>query len=800
MSYKSRHSKHGTGPSRDGFRSSAKRASVSQNTNGSGNTLDLPTFGGTRGDLTLTNEDLSGDLLLHSAPRLRFGTIEVPALGGYPLISRLGVGGMGAVYCAINPRLNSKLAIKVMHNSLLANNPSAKDRFIREALLASRIKSPNLVRVDDVNHENDLQYIVMEYVSGINASKLPVERAGFPGTSEYNALAVCAAACSGLAAAHDHGIIHRDLKPCNILIPYREGTTVLDLKQSKLADLGLARDELQKEFLTGSGDFLGTLGFMSPEQIQDPSNAGKASDVFAFGATLYAMLSGESPFARATAMEVIAATVMKPHRSIRDVRKDISSQTADLLDRCLSKKPHDRFKNATALKQQLNEILSDLEKKNPSPAPVVTCGGTSKFPTTMVPNAFPGRSQARSSNSKKQDGTSLSQSTVITGSGKHRLLTAFQKAESRSEEAAMLASRKSKIVWGAGIFLVLASIAALIGYLLSGSFYDIKTNPENIAEVPLKKSGEKPVNTISPEPVSQTFEGPTPKYGILNTDSSSPKPSPALTLQHTDYPHREKIDYSTFQSSLHYDIARDTCIEVVLITPPKEKAIIGSPNGEQDRDEIEETQQSVDLTEGFYLGKFEVTQGQYKALIGHNPSTFKHGDNYPVENVTAEDAKYFCECLSKKIGKNVRLPNEAEWEYACRGTTSNRCPFHFGDTISTRYANFDGSTRPFGKNSTSPRTRRGSTTSVDLFASDFNAKNCFGLLGMHDNVAELCEEYDEARFNARGTHSVNGVQYVVRGGSWDSVASDCRSAHRKRISSTDKRSTIGFRVLIECGH
>ncbi|MCX7805829.1 MAG: protein kinase, partial [Planctomycetota bacterium] len=297
-------------------------------------------------------QDLESDKLLQSAPRVALpdGRL-VPSLGGIPLLSKLGFGGMGAVYFGIHPRLNVEVAVKVLSFQLAEQQPDVIQRFYREAQMAAQIKSPHLVSVLDVNEEKGLYYLVMEFVRGQSAGAHIRERARnrMAPLPEAVALDICIAATEGLAAAHVKGIVHRDIKPDNILIPRREGEESLAWGEAKLSDLGLARADLAGQSLTGSQSALGTPGYMAPEQIVDAKKAGKPADVFSMGATLYALLCGRPPFAGETMMEIILAALNRPHVPIHSMRPDVSHVTAALIDRCLDKDPSRRYVDAPAL-------------------------------------------------------------------------------------------------------------------------------------------------------------------------------------------------------------------------------------------------------------------------------------------------------------------------------------------------------------------------------------------------------------------------------------------------------------------
>jgi formylglycine-generating enzyme required for sulfatase activity len=221
-------------------------------------------------------------------------------------------------------------------------------------------------------------------------------------------------------------------------------------------------------------------------------------------------------------------------------------------------------------------------------------------------------------------------------------------------------------------------------------------------------------------------------------------------------------------------------LEMVLV--PGGSFSMGSPAGEGNDNERPQHQVIVPT---FYLGKYEVTQAQWQALMGDNPSNFK-GDTLPVEQVSWNEAMEFCKRLTVRTGREYRLPSEAEWEYACRaGTTA---PFAFGATLSTSQANIDGR---------SPDTNAGENRQQTTPVGSFQA-NRFGLFDMHGNVWEWCLDIYRNNYNGApvdGSVWPGGAGYrTIRGGSWLSVADGARSAVRESFPQDDGFAGIGFRI------
>ena len=224
---------------------------------------------------------------------------------------------------------------------------------------------------------------------------------------------------------------------------------------------------------------------------------------------------------------------------------------------------------------------------------------------------------------------------------------------------------------------------------------------------------------------------------------------------------------------------------------------MGSPEAEVNRGPGQGPQHTVQISRPFYMGVYEVTQGEYESVMGTNPSSFKtvSGQNtsrFPVEQVSWNDAVEFCQKLSAKDGVTYRLPTEAEWEYACRANTTT--PFHFGSTLNGDQANVDGNF-PYGTTTKGPCHQR--TTTVGSYP-----KNAFGLFDLHGNVWEWCEDvYDEKAYASRSgtTTDPKGTSgsesRVLRGGSWLNGSLHARLANRNWNSPVSRNGTYGFRVV-----
>ena len=257
---------------------------------------------------------------------------------------------------------------------------------------------------------------------------------------------------------------------------------------------------------------------------------------------------------------------------------------------------------------------------------------------------------------------------------------------------------------------------------------------------------------------------------------------------------------NSIYSELPEDLGNGIQLEMVMI--PSGSFMMGSPETEEGSNDDERPQHQVTI-KAFCLGKYQVTQAQWKAVAAFpqvnkelklDPSRFK-GDgstsltnHRPVESVSWEDAVEFCDRLSNHTKRQYRLPSEAEWEYACRGGTTTS--FHFGETITTDLANYDG------------QKSKGFYRSQTREVGSFGVANNFGLYDMHGNVWEWCQDHWHNNYEGAPTDGSawlgiekNTNTRLLRGGSWYNIPDYCRSAFRLNYNLDGYYNSIGFRVV-----
>lgn len=217
-------------------------------------------------------------------------------------------------------------------------------------------------------------------------------------------------------------------------------------------------------------------------------------------------------------------------------------------------------------------------------------------------------------------------------------------------------------------------------------------------------------------------------------------------------------------------------VTLQMVSIPAGTFLMGAPESEVGSSDSQRPQHRVSLP-SFYMGKYPVTQSQYQAIMGTSPSYF-HGSDRPVETVSWHDSVEFCRKLSHRTHQHYRLPSEAEWEYACRAGTTT--PFYFGETISPTVVNYGGE----------------ETTVVGIFPA-----NNYGLYDMHGNILEWCADKYHGNYTGAPTdgsvwNSDGTGTYILRGGSWYSKLSYCRSAARNYYSPDRRFPYFGFRVCL----
>lgn len=663
-------------------------------------------------------------------------------LGQYEVVRKLGEGGMGAVYEAVQRNLDRRIALKVLP-SARTSDAQFVQRFQREAKAAGALNHPHIIQVYDCGEEQGRHFIAMEFVDGESLGARLKKEGKLP---LREALETVQAVARALQYAHGRSIIHRDIKPDNIMVT-RDGVV-------KLADLGLAKSTKEESSVTQTGVALGTPYYMAPEQAQNARRADHRADIYALGITLMHLVTGKRPFEADSSLAVILAHLEKPLPMGRDLGTELPPEVDALIQKMSAKDPAARH-------QDYDSLLADIERilARP-PAGAARASDADEAASTLAatpPPAHPAASRAGPAGSGP--------ASVPPAAGP----PAFPAGPKRSRRVTLIAGM------GAAAFLLLLVFVGLVVGRLGGRHRQ-----------PPPSTPTSAVSTTSAPPALLAPDTPP-------VSDASPMPAlPPLLEGHFDLPGegndehgnpvREGVDPGTgYPLEMRH---RRTGMHFVFI--PAGEFFIGSPEEERDRDADEGPRHRVTLSRPFCLGKYEVTQAEWDSIQNHNPSHFR-GPRNPVEQVSRLQVLRFLEELNRSPASrrsfHFSLPTEAEWEYACRAGSATR--FFFGDDLDGSqlgdYAwyedNCGGTTHPVGQKRPNP----------------------WGLYDLHGNVGEPC---DWIGHYAAGDVTdplpmPGGMGLCHRGGSTGSSPKLCRSAERWQATPVLAWRFSGLRLALQ---
>ncbi len=705
---------------------------------------------------------------------------SIGSLGHFEVQQVLGQGAFGIVLKAFDGKLERSVAIKVIQPRFASTSPPRK-RFLREARLAAAIRHENIVQVYSVE-EQPLPYLVMEYIDGQTLQQ-KLDGNGPLETTEI--LHLGRQIASGLAAAHAAGLIHRDIKPGNILLERGADQKV------KITDFGLAR-AVDDANMTSSGAIAGTPMYMAPEQAFGLALDCRA-DLFSLGSVLYQMACGRPPFRAESTLAVLRRVTEDTPRPLQEILPEIPDWLVAIVTQLHAKQPENRIQSAKEVAELLARYQSELQHSGE----VASVG--IPVPPISVPVDLRFRSPASTQPPKQVAAETLS--------------LARNHGPVASASPITTSRRSSSRPW-----IIAASLIGTAGL----SFAFMNTRENRPATTIIGAKGQRVAG------LAETIE---PVQGQLpSTSSAKPGSSPIWPMDApTEGPPRAIAPFSAEQAKTHQkewaeylqvpvEYTNSIGMKFGLI-PPGEYQMGSNPDSQTGIPDDEGPQHFVRITRPFYLGIFEVTQGEYQNWGFKNHSYFQSTaagkdkvkgidtSRLPVECVSLLNIRNFANRLSTEEGRRYRLPTEAEWEFACRaGTTTH---FHWGDVPSSLLANFNGTAKCslFPQHAVGPYLAR--TESVGSYAP-----NHFGLHDMHGNVLELCEGFYTATGYASDpqidpTGSRDGEMRVARGGGSGAPGDNIRAASRIQFplkaaapGGTAPRdfepgANLGFRLLLE---
>jgi formylglycine-generating enzyme required for sulfatase activity len=663
--------------------------------------------------------------------------------GRYRILKKLGQGGMGSVYLALDTQLGRKVGLKVPH--LEPGDSTVLQRFYREARAAATLHHPNICPVHDVGEHDGIPYLTMAYIEGRTLAARLQDGEPLP---QREAAEIVRKLALALQEAHAKGVIHRDLKPANVMIDHRGEPVVMDF--------GLARSR-DSTRLTQRGSFMGTPAYMPPEQIQGEIDAmGPGADIYSLGVVLYELLTGRLPF-EGPLEAVVAKILTQSPPPPSAYRPDLDPGLEAVCLRAMQKEVAARYASMADMAKALGAYLR----------PAAT--------SVAVAVPAPVSNQAPAVNKPVRP-------TVTEPFGRRPAVP-----------SAPTVHRSPAAGFGVGC-AVAAVLIGLMGTAVVGAlvFWPGGTAPKIASK---EKEASKALDGFKDGANGQAI----PKVGTP-TDIPAPLPkvgtptgTPATILK--DNPPKPPLDKSG-KDKLPQVVVDDPLIqEMNFVRIPKGTFWMGGGS-----EEGPPTKQ-VAIDADFELAAYTVTQGQWEAVMGNNPSSFSRqgGDKdkvqdvsdadlnrFPVEGVSWDDVQMFLGKVNereKDKGWKYRMPRVAEWEYACRGaaTTKEECSFDFyfaapTNDLSSTQANFNGDF-PAGNGAKGPFLGRPKVVGS-------YAPNKLGLYDMHGNVWQWCEDL----------LSPAGSDRVFRGGCWCFYGQSCRAANRRFIAPSFRYYSLGFRL------
>jgi formylglycine-generating enzyme required for sulfatase activity len=722
---------------------------------------------------------------------------------------------MGVVYRARHLRLNRPAAIKMILGGKY-HDPVARVRFLVEAEAVAALDHPHVVRVHEFGTHDGLPFFALDYVGGGSLAEKLTRDGKFAPRAAAELVRKLA---DGIAAAHAKGIVHRDLKPANILLT--------ESGEPKVADFGLAK--VGQSDLTATGAVMGTPSYMSPEQAAGRvREVGTHSDVYALGAILYELLTGRPPFQGdsvvATIQQVLTREPDRPRAIDPSVPRDLDTITL----KCLEKEPAKRYATAAELAADLRAFLGGRPiaarpagrveravkwvKRNPvvtgaavAVALALTAGAAVSYAKYRDAEEQRGIAQSKQGEAERQKGIAEGKETEARKEalkakaardflvsifklkdldGKRGTMTVRQvldyaegrvpvefadQPELRADLQASLESVYAEMTEGAPLAMILEAGGAV-------RVQSARNSNQQAVPQTLLFAGDR---------LSLGADGRVVLVSLSDLHKERLRPNREVTVRRKGCEPPEAV------------LERDASTPMTFARLPKGTFYMGWDGG------ATRGVKAV-IPEDFEIAVHPVTQGQWQAVMGNNPSSFsrfgaawnRHKDVteeelklFAMENVSWNDAQRFIAKLNEAErgrGYVYRLPTEAEWEYACRGgaTTEEECSFHFyfdrpTNTITSAQANFDGAQ---GANPPGPYLARPSRVGA-------YPPNKLGLCDMHGNVFQWCADF------YRGDPAEVPSRRVIRGSCWGSDAVGCRAAMRFGDFPTQNLGNRGFRLV-----
>jgi serine/threonine-protein kinase len=675
-------------------------------------------------------------------------------IGPYQVIEKIGLGGMSEVYKGFHHELRLHVAIKVM-GRFLQSDPALTERFRREAQAAASLRHSNIIRVFDFGSLDGGHYLVMEYVEGTDLrAEMDRRRAEGQPFDPEEILHLLSQIAEALDYAHQHNVVHRDVKPGNILLS-PDG-------QAILADFGLVmlRHSVSQATL---GHTFGTPDYIAPEQAIDSKAAVPQSDLYALGAILYELVTGQPPFKADTPINLALKHISEDPMPPRHYAPELPSAVEAIILQSLAKEPKERFSTGRAMIEALRQAWSERATRLSSEGFTYPVRPTSIQPPSPPPALPPAPAPQSGQPSQQPDA---------------------------SRPAPLSSRRWWPLVAGLLALLLIVPICSFsLFVVLQGK------NPFTVSEVaatPTQRATLTHVATLAPTATLSNTPTILPSFSPSPTTETTattvPTPSPLPTTPPTSTPPPTPSPGQTAFRSLD---------SMTMRFVPGGSFLMGND------DERRESPQHEVTLNSFWIDETEVTNEQYRLCIEADvctqPSEAKDYDytdaewaNHPVVYVSWEQADAYCRWLADGMDWDVHLPTEAQWEMAASWGAS--------DGIKRRY--------PWGEEKPGPDWLNFKESDLEHTASVGSypqGASPYGVLDMAGNVWEwVADWYSESYY---GTSDLpldppgpdRGSKRVIHGGGYRSNEDEVRTTYRREAKPQDGKKDLGFRCAISGG-